>query len=325
MKRVFSGIQPTGSIHVGNYLGITKNWLGYQEEHESIFCIVDLHALTVQQEAEELRKKILTTAKLLLASGIDPVKHKLFVQSHVSAHSELAWILNCFTPMGWMERMTQFKEKTNKNKERANLGLFSYPALMAADILLYDTNEVPVGEDQRQHVELARDIAKKINSHYGQDVFVIPKARISGKGSRIKDLQSPEGKMSKTDGGEKGVIFLRDDSDSIERKIMNATTDSENKVVFDENRPGIYNLLTIYEAFSGENRKDIEKKFEGKGYAEFKKDLVRIIIEPLKLTQKKFNEISDGEVEEVLKKGADKVRPIAEKKIKEVKDIIGLG
>ncbi|MFH1899576.1 MAG: tryptophan--tRNA ligase, partial [Patescibacteria group bacterium] len=247
----------------------------------------------------------------------------IFIQSDISAHSELAWILDCFLPLGWMNKMTQFKEKSEMQKENATVGLFNYPALMAADILLYDTEVVPVGSDQKQHVELARDVAKRFNSIYEKNIFIVPEAKIRKETARIMDLQNPLKKMSKSEGKSIGIL---DSLDDIQSKIMTAHTDSFNEVAFDDERPGIHNLLTIYEAFSGESRGDIETKFEGKGYADFKKDLAELVIEKLIPIQDKYKEISEsGEIDEVLKKGAEKARPLAEKKIQEVKKVIGLG
>ncbi|MBU1091347.1 tryptophan--tRNA ligase [Patescibacteria group bacterium] len=322
MKKVFSGIKPSGDIHIGNYLGAIKGWVDSQDDFDNIFCIVDLHAITVQQDPKILKEKIRETAGLLLACGIDSEKSVLFVQSHISAHSELAWILNCFTPMGWMQRMTQFKEKSEGQKDKVSVGLFDYPALMSADILLYDTDIVPVGEDQTQHVELARDIAKRFNSIYGQ-VFNVPKAVVTKPGARIMGLQKPENKMSK---GGSDTIGLLDSADDIRKKIASAVTDSDNEIKFDSNRAGIYNLLTIYELFSGLDQGEIEKKFAEKGYADFKKDLAEVVVVDLEPIREKYNDIKEsGEIEKILEKGADKVRPIAEKKLKEVKNIIGLG
>jgi len=322
-KRVFSGVQPSGSLHVGNYLGAIKNWVENQDGFDNIFCVVDLHAITVKQDPEVLKKKIREVTGLYLASGIDPKKSTLFVQSLIPAHSELAWILDCFLPLGWMAKMTQFKEKSEAQKENVSVGLFNYPALMAADILLYDTDIVPVGEDQKQHVELARDVAKRFNSLYEKDVFKIPEVKMRKETARIMDLQNPQKKMSKSDGKSIGLL---DSADEIRSKIMTAQTDSHNGVAFDAERPGIYNLLVIYEAFSGMSRGDIETKFEKKGYADFKKDLAELVIEKLKPIQEKYKDISEsGEIEKILKAGAEKVRPLAEKKIQEVKDVIGLG
>ncbi|MCH8865044.1 MAG: tryptophan--tRNA ligase, partial [Chloroflexi bacterium] len=249
-KRAFSGIQPTGDIHIGNYLAAIKHWVASQTELESIFCIVDLHAITTPQDAETLRAKTREVTGLLFAAGIDPELSTVFVQSHIGAHAELAWILNCFTPMGWMQRMTQFKEKSEDLKDQVSVGLFAYPALMAADILLYETDVVPVGEDQKQHVELTRDIAQRFNSIYGQ-TFVLPEAFIPKTGARIMGLDDPTKKMSKSETDSGHAINLLDSPDAIRSKVMRATTDSRREVCFDENRPGIYNLLVIYELFTG--------------------------------------------------------------------------
>lgn len=323
-KRVFSGIKPSGDLQIGNYLGAIKNWVKNQEEFDNIFCIVDLHAITVQQKPEDLKRRIYEIAGLFLACGIDPEKSSLFVQSHVPAHSELAWILNCFIPVGWMKKMTQFKEKSEKLKEEVSTGLFDYPALMAADILLYDTDEVPVGEDQKQHVELARDAAKRFNSIYG-NIFKIPEAKIEKIGARIMGLQNPEKKMDKSGIEEKNVIYLLDSPDDIRSKIMKAATDSYGEVCFDRDRPGICNLLVIYELFSCMSRGDIETKFESGGYADFKKDLAELVIEKLKPIQEKYKDLDKSDIEKILKQGMEKVRPIAEKKLEEVKNVIGLG
>lgn len=325
-KRVFSGIQPTGVAHIGNYLGAIKRWVASQDEFENVFCVVDLHAITVPQDPEVLRKNIKDQAAVLFAAGIDPKKSALFIQSDVCAHSELAWILNCFTPMGWMERMTQFKEKSGDQRERVSVGLFDYPVLMAADILLYDTDVVPVGEDQKQHVELTRDIAQRFNSLYGE-TFVLPEAVIPKVGARIMGLENPLKKMSKSDGGVGNMISVLDSADEIRSKILKATTDSENKIIFDEKRPGIFNLLTIYQLFTELPKEEIEDKFKEKGYGEFKKELAEVIIEGLRPLQEKYKEImlEPGKLEALLKEGADKVRPIADKKLSEVKSKVGLG
>lgn len=326
-KRVFSGIQPSGNLHIGNYLGALKRWADSQEDKEGIFCIVDSHAITVPQDPKVLRSKIRELAALYLAAGIDPKKNIIFVQSDVSAHAELGWILNCFTPMGWMERMTQFKDKSEKEgRERSSVGLFDYPVLMAADILLYDTDEVPVGEDQKQHVELTRDVAQKFNSTYGE-TFKLPEPAISQIGARIMSLVEPTKKMSKSDSNPNGYIYLLDTPDDIRSKIMKATTDSEGVVAFDEKRPGIYNLLEIYEILSGENRSNIEAKFAGLGYGDFKKDLAELVVKSLSPLQKKYEElIQNPEVlDGILKEGVDKARVIANKKLKVVKEKVGLG
>lgn len=325
-KRVFSGIKPSGDVHLGNYIGAIKNWVGSQDDFDNIFCIVDLHAITVKQDPKDLKRRTKEQTAILLASGIDPDKSTLFVQSGISAHAELAWILNCFIPMGWMEKMTQFKEKSGESKERVSVGLFDYPALMAADILLYDTDIVPVGEDQKQHVELARDTAKRFNSLYG-DIFQIPEAKVGKESARVMGLQNPSKKMSKSEGNDSNIIYFLDKPDDIRSKLMGATTDSHSEVCFDKERAGIYNLLVIYESFSGLSRGDIEAKFEGKGYADFKKDLADVVFEGLNPIQDKYKEIiSDKDyIERVLREGAEKARPIAEEKLKVIKEKIGLG
>lgn len=325
-KRVFSGIKPSGDVHIGNYIGAIKRWVESQNDYDNIFCVVDLHAITVPQDAKMLKEKTRELAGLLLASGIDLNRSSLFVQSHIGEHSELAWILNCLIPMGWMERMTQFKEKSEGKKERVSVGLFDYPALMAADILLYDTDAVPVGEDQKQHVELTRDVAEKFNSLYGE-TFKIPEAIVAKTGARIMGLQNPLKKMSKSEGGEKNVIALLDSADDIKSKIASAATDSLKEIKFDKERPGIYNLLVIYEAFTGLSRQEIENKFEGKGYSEFKNELAEVVIEKLSFIQKRFKEIMADSVylEKIFKDNADKLRPIAEKTLENVKKKVGLG
>lgn len=325
-QRVFSGVQPSGKLHIGNYLGAIKNWVKSQNEFDNIFCVVDLHAITVPQDPEVLKSKIREVAALYITAGIDPKKSTIFVQSHIGAHAELAWILNCFIPMGWMQRMTQFKEKSQKLKESASVGLFDYPALMAADILLYGTEKVPVGEDQVQHVELARDIAKRFNSIYG-NTFKIPETVVSGVGARIMALDDPTRKMSKSEDNPGHAVYLLDSPNEIRSKIARATTDSLKEIKFDKNRPGIYNLLVVYELFSGFSREKIEKNFEDKGYAEFKKDLAEVVIGGLENLQKNYKKIQEKPeyLDKILEDGAKKVRPIAEKTLKLVKDKIGLG
>jgi len=325
-KRVFSGIQPTGNIHIGNYLGAIKYWVSMQENYDNIFCIVDLHAITVPQDPGVLNVKIREVSGLLMAAGIDPERSIVFVQSHVSAHSELAWILNCFLPMGWMQRMTQFKEKSQKQREQVSVGLFDYPALMAADILLYGTDVVPVGEDQKQHVELARDAAQRFNSIFGE-TFVVPEPLIPDVGARIMGLDDPTNKMSKSEAGSGHAINLLDSPDMISSKIMKATTDSLRDVLFDESRPGIFNLLTIYQTFTGEDKKVIESRFEGKGYGDFKKALAEVVIEGLRPLQERYKELTaqPGHIDSILTAGAAKARPLAEKMLAEVKNKVGLG
>ncbi len=325
-KRAFSGIQPTGDIHIGNYLAAIKHWVASQTELESVFCIVDLHAITTPQDAEILRAKIREVTGLLFAAGIDPKLSTVFVQSHISAHAELAWILNCFIPMGWMQRMTQFKEKSEDLKDQVSVGLFDYPALMAADILLYETDVVPVGEDQKQHVELTRDIAQRFNSIYGQ-TFVLPRAFIPKTGARIMGLDDATKKMSKSEINSGHAINLLDSPDAIRAKVMRATTDSQRGVRFDENRPGLYNLLVIYEIFTGLNRPDIEARFEGKGYADLKRELGEAIVEGLRPLQSRYRELTadTAYIDSLLADGAAKARPLAEKTLTLVKKRIGIG
>ncbi len=325
-KRVFSGIQPTGDIHIGNYLGAIQHWVASQAEFDDIFCIVDLHAITVSQEPNVLKSKIREVSGLLFAAGIDPRLSVVFVQSHISAHAELAWILNCFMPMGWMKRMTQFKEKSQRQKEQVSVGLFDYPALMAADILLYDTDFVPVGEDQKQHVELARDVAQRFNSIYGE-TFKLPEPVISELGARVMGLDDPTQKMSKSETNSGHAINLLDSPDTIRAKVMRATTDSLHEIRFDENRPGIYNLLGIYELFTGLGRPDIEARFEGKGYVDLKRELAEVIVEGLHSLQSRYQELTaePGYIDSLLVEGASRIRPIAEKTLAIVKDKVGLG
>jgi tryptophanyl-tRNA synthetase len=325
-KRVFSGIQPTGNIHIGNYLAAIKHWVASQAEFDSVFCIVDLHAITLPQETNVLKAKIREVAGLLIAAGIDPKQSIVFVQSHISAHAELTWILNCFALMGWMQRMTQYKQKKKEQKEQVSVGLFDYPALMAADILLYNTDLVPVGEDQKQHVELTRDVAQRFNSIYGE-TFKLPEPLIPQTGARIMGLDDPTTKMSKSELGSGHAINLLDSPDTIRAKVMRATTDSLREVCFDEKRPGIYNLLVIYELFTGLSRPDIEAKFEGKGYADFKQELAELIIDRLHPLQSRYQEITadPAYLDSVLAEGASRARPIAEKTLTTVKNKIGLG
>ena len=325
-KRAFSGIQPTGDIHIGNYLAAIKQWVASQPKFDNIFCIVDLHAITVPQESKILKAKIREVTGLLFAAGIDPKLSTVFVQSHIGAHAELTWILNCFIPMGWMQRMTQFKEKAKELKEQVSVGLFDYPALMASDILLYQTDVVPVGEDQKQHVELARDIAQRFNSIYGQ-TFKLPEPLIPKTGARIMGLDDPTKKMSKSETDSGHAINLLDSPDVIRSKVMRATTDSLREVCFDENRPGIYNLLTIYELFTGHSRPDIEARFEGKGYADLKQELGEVVVEGLRPLQSRYRELTAEPtyIDSLLAEGASKVRPLAEKTLTAAKSKVGLG
>lgn len=325
MKRVFSGVQPTGNIHLGNYLGALKQFVELQNENECLYCIVDLHSITVPQNPEELRKHTLDVAALYMAIGVDPKKATIFVQSDVSGHAELSWVLTCNSYTGELSRMTQFKDKS-KGKESAPTGLFTYPVLMAADILLYDTHIVPVGNDQKQHIELCRDIAIRINNKYGE-TFVVPEGRFLKAGARVMALDDPTKKMSKSAENPLSRISLLDDEAKIKKSIMKSTTDSEGIIRFDiENKPGISNLLNIYSAMSGASVEDIEKKYEGYGYGDFKKDLVGVTVDALKPIKERFEEIRySEELIRVLDEGAEKANAIAENTMKRVKEKFGLG
>ena len=325
MKRVFSGVQPTGNIHLGNYLGALKQFVELQEDHECIYCIVDMHAITVPQDPEVLKEHILDVAALYLAVGVDPEKSIVFVQSDVPGHAELSWILTCNSYTGELSRMTQFKDKS-KNKESAPTGLFTYPILMAADILLYDTDVVPVGNDQKQHIELCRDLAVRVNGKY-PDTFVIPDGRFLKEGARIMALDDPSKKMSKSAENIHSRISLLDDPAKIKKSIMKATTDSEGVIRFDtENKPGISNLLNIYSVLSGTSIADLEKKYEGKGYGDFKKDLVEVTVKALTPIRERFEEIRNSEeLIRILREGAGKADAIAKKTIERVKGNFGLG
>jgi tryptophanyl-tRNA synthetase len=326
-KRVFSGVQPTGNIHLGNYLGAIRNWVAAQAEYDNIFCIVDLHAITLPIDPHELHSNTRKLAALYLACGLDTRHCKLFVQSHVHQHAELSWILECFTPMGWLNRMTQFKSKAGEHADTVSTGLYCYPVLMACDILLYQTHYVPVGDDQRQHIELTRDLAQRFNTLYNQPAFTIPEGQIRDVGARIMSLDDPTRKMSKSDPNPGSRINLLDDAKTIKKKIARATTDSLRVVAFDPGRPGITNLLTIYQMLTGQSQQEIEDEFTGKGYGDFKAALTERLVETLTPIQQRYNElISDtGELEHILKQGANEVRPIAEATVQQVKKAIGLG
>src|SRR5256714_4524997 len=326
-KRVFSGIQPTGNLHLGNYLGALRNWVEKQAEYDNIFCIVDLHAITVPMDPKELHRSIRQLAALYVASGLDERYCKMFVQSHVHDHAEMSWIMNCFTPMGWLNRMTQFKAKAGENIDTVSTGLYCYPVLMACDILLYQTNLVPVGEDQRQHIELTRDLAQRFNSLYEQQVFTIPEAQIRQVGARIMSLDDPANKMSKTDPNDQSRINLLDDPKTIKKKIARATTDSLRLVAFDPDRPGITNLLTIYQLLTGQSEREIEAEFEGKGYGDFKAALTEQLIATLEPIQERYRALMNDlpTLEAILKQGADEVRPMAEATLQHVKNVVGLG
>ncbi len=326
-KRVFSGIQPTGNIHLGNYLGAIRNWVETQSEYDNIYCIVDLHAITLPIDPRELHTSTRQLAALYIACGLDTRYCKLFIQSHVHEHPEMSWIMNCFTPMGWLNRMTQFKTKAGENPDSVSTGLYCYPVLMACDILLYHTNYVPVGEDQRQHVEFTRDLAQRFNSHYGQPVFTIPEGLIREVGARIMSLDDPTKKMSKSDPNPGSRINLLDDPKTIKQKIGRATTDSLRLVTFDPERPGITNLLTIYQLLTGQSQQEIEAEFAGKGYGDFKAALTERLVATLAPIQQRYHELMNDlpTLEAILKQGADEVRPMAEATLRNVKNVVGLG
>ncbi len=323
--RVFSGVQPTGDIHLGNYLGAIKQWIELQEKAECIFCIVDLHALTVPYKPEILQNLVSEKAIIYLAAGINPEKSIIFIQSQIPEHTELAWLLNTVTPVGELARMTQYKEKAKKFKKNLNAGLLNYPLLMAADILLYQTDVVPVGEDQKQHIELTRTIAKKFNQKFGQ-TFKIPEVRLPKSGAKIMSLTQPQKKMSKTDNPE-SYLGLFDEPVQIKEKIMKAVTDTGKVIKYDpKKKPGIANLLTIYSLLSGKTTKEIEKKFKSKGYSDFKKSLVEIIINSLEPFRRKRKELLSREVyvKEILNQGRKRAQIIASSTIQQVRKKMGL-
>jgi tryptophanyl-tRNA synthetase len=322
-KRIFSGVQPSGNLHIGNYLGAIANWVKLQDEYEAIFCVVDMHAITAAQDPEILRKKTLEIAKIYLAAGIDPNKAAIFVQSQIAEHAELMWILNTIVKMSELEKMTQFKDKAQRGgAESAGVGLFDYPVLMAADIILYGTEVVPVGEDQKQHVELARDLAKRFNQKFGE-TFVIPQAFIREEGMRIMGLDDPTKKMSKSAASEYNYIALTDSPEIVRKKIKKAVTDSGSEIIFSDEKPALKNLMNIYASFSGTSVKEIEKIYAGKGYGDFKEGLADVVIEFLVPFQERYNAISDSDVRDILARGAQIVRPIAKMKMDEVKNKVG--
>lgn len=326
MSRVFSGIQPTGNLHIGNYLGALKQFVDLQEDNECVFCIVDMHAITVPKKAEELRESILNVAALYLAIGINPEKSIVFVQSDVPGHAELSWMLTCSSYTGELSRMTQFKQKS-RAQESAPTGLFMYPVLMAADILLYDTDIVPVGDDQKQHIELTRDLAQRINGKYGEDTFIIPEGRYMKSGARIMGLDDPTNKMSKSAENEYSRISLLDSPNKIKKAIMRATTDSDGIIKYDvENKPGISNLLSIYSAFTDKSIESLEKEYEGSGYGDFKKALVEELQNAIAPIQERYEEIRHSdELIKILKEGAEKADAISQNTLKRVKKNFGLG
>jgi tryptophanyl-tRNA synthetase len=322
-KRIFSGAQPTGNLHIGNYLGALRNWVALQHEYESFFCVVDLHAITIPQDPAGLAAKTREVARLYLAAGIDPNVSTIFVQSDVKEHTELAWVFNCVARISELERMTQFKDKAKKQRENVSAGLLTYPTLMAADILLYQTDLVPVGKDQQQHLELTRDIAERFNRDYGK-TFRVPDAYIPKVGAKIMALDDPLKKMSKSDENINGSIMLMDDADTIRRKFKRAVTDSGTDVRFDETRPAVTNLLTIYHLLTNQTREEIEAHFAGKGYAQLKSDLADATIAFLQPYQERVRAIGDEDLSRILRDGADKARVIAAETMRQVKERMGI-
>lgn len=324
MKNIFSGIQPSGDLTIGNYFGAIKNWIKLQDEYNCFFCIVDLHAITVRQEPKKLREKILETLAIYIASGIDPNRNTLFIQSHVPFHSELSWILNCFTYMGETSRMTQYKEKSLKSGESISVGLFTYPILMAADILLYNTDLVPVGSDQKQHLELARDLAERFNNIYS-NTFKIPDPYISQTSSRIMNLQSPDKKMSKSDENENSYIKILDDENVIRKKISRSVTDSVGCINYSDDQLGIKNLINILSSITGEDTYDIVARFKNKGYGDLKNEVSNLLIEELSTIQRKVKELMDNKdyLEKIYKDGAEKAREASYRMLRKVKKKIG--
>lgn len=325
MKTIFSGIQPSGVITLGNYIGAMKQFVELQHDYNCYFCIADQHAITVPQDRLALRKNIRSLAAFYLAVGIDPNKSTLFIQSEVPAHAQAGWILQCIAYIGELERMTQFKDKS-AGREAVSAGLLTYPPLMAADILLYSTDIVPVGEDQKQHIELTRDLAERFNKRYG-DIFTIPEARITKIGARIMSLTDPTKKMSKSDPNQKSYITLLDDAKTIEKKVKSAVTDSEGIIRYDkEKKPGVSNLLTIYSILANESIEQLEERYAGKGYGEFKADVAQVIIDTLTPIQEKYYELMEStKLDDILDEGAEKANRVASKMLNKMENAIGLG
>lgn len=325
-KQILSGIQPSGILTLGNYLGALRNWVKIQNEYDCKFFVADLHSITVDQNPTELRKNIKSIIMQYLACGLNPEKNTIFIQSHVHEHAELGWILNCSTYMGELSRMTQFKDKSKK-QDNVKVGLFDYPVLMAADILLYDADLVPVGEDQRQHLEIARDIAKRFNSIYNKEIFKMPEGFITENTARIMSLQDPTKKMSKSDENKEATIFLLDDRATVLKKVKKAVTDSENVIKYSEEKPGIKNLMNIYAAVTEKTYSQIEEEFKGIGYGKFKEAVASAISDILDPIQEKYNEMllpeNDEYIKDICKKGAELAQKIAQKKLKEVYETVG--
>lgn len=323
-KVLFSGMQSTGNLTLGNYLGALKNWVALSDEYECFYSVVDMHSITVRQDPAELRRRARALLTLYIAAGLDPEKNCVYYQSHVSGHAELAWILNCFTYMGELQRMTQFKDKAAKHADNINAGLFTYPVLMAADILLYQADVVPVGKDQMQHLELARDIAQRFNGIYG-DVFTVPEGYVGKVGAKIMSLQDPSKKMSKSDENPNASIYLMDDPDTIMRKFKRAVTDSQAQVRYREEQPGISNLIDIYCACTGKTPGEVEKEFDGKGYGEFKPAVAEAVVDVLRPLQTRVAELEKDKayIDSVIKNNAEKAQYFSTKTLRKVQKKVG--
>ena len=326
-KTIFSGIQPSGNLTLGNYLGALKSWVDLQDDYNCYYCVVDMHAITVRQDPAALRRRCADVLSLLIAAGLDPEKNTMFVQSHVSAHAELTWILNCYTYMGELNRMTQFKDKCAKHADNINSGLYTYPVLMASDILLYQTDLVPVGIDQKQHLELTRDIAERFNNIYG-DVFTIPEPYIPKVGAKIMSLQEPEKKMSKSDENPNAYIALMDTPDAVRAKIRRAVTDSDGEIRYDpENKPGVSNLLSIYGAIKGISPEEAQNDFANMGYGALKEGVTESVLSVLVPLQQKYNEIRSNKpfLNEIMQNGAQRASHVANKVLAKVQKKVGFG
>ena len=323
-KVVFSGVQPSGNLTIGNYLGAIRNFSEFSDLYKCFYCVVDMHAITVRQVPAELRRRTYETLALYMACGLDPAKNTLYVQSHVSAHAELAWILDCYTMFGELSRMTQFKDKSAKHADNVNAGLFTYPSLMAADILLYQTDMVPVGVDQKQHLELARDIANRFNGVYS-DTFTVPQGYIAQNGRKIMSLADPAKKMSKSDENENAVVYILDSKDAILRKFRRAVTDSDTQIRFAEGKDGINNLMTIYSCFTVKTMEEIEKEFDGRGYGDFKSAVGEVCADALAPVRMEFDRLMADKayLEEIMKNGAAEAAHFARKTLSKVRRKIG--
>lgn len=323
-KSIFSGMQATGTLTLGNYLGALKNWLTLEDEYQCFYCVVDLHSITVRQDPAELRRRARALLTLYIAAGLNPEKNCIYYQSHVSAHAELSWILSCFTYMGELNRMTQFKDKAAKHSDNINAGLYTYPVLMAADILLFQADVVPVGEDQKQHLEITRDIAQRFNSIYG-DVFTVPEPYIGKQGARIMSLQDPAKKMSKSDENPNASIYLMDDPDTIIRKFKRAVTDSDNRIFYSDEKPGIKNLMDIYSLSTGKSIEEIEKEFASSGYGDFKIAVGEAVVDLLRPLQERFHDLEKNKdyIDSIIKNNAEKANYYATKTLRKVQKKVG--